>query len=250
MEILIKSNSSYNYLWPIINDKTTHLKKLNVCVNDNLGFNFNDNITLLKYNQSDSYPVRLISLLEQINSDYVLLLHDVDIILNFDTKKIEDYLTVVKENKIDRLSLGVYNGSEKIEKDDIVICKLHKHMSRNFFTPFDYSPSIYNKKKLIDFYSNFKNETYRGLELNENAQNYISKNFNTFGIQKNPKIDLIYHRGFVFTKDFNFLHITVQGKFLNRESYFDLIGDFDEIKNKYNLNIESSNTSVQKNELF
>lgn len=251
LEILLKTNTHYNHLWPILNDTTHNFESIYICSNDFLDFNFNKNIKLIRYNQSDSYTKRLINILKNLESKYVLITHDVDIILNFNFNALNKYKQIIEENDVDRLSLGVYNGNDIIDLNGYKICKLYRHMSKNFFTPFDYTPSIYNREKLIDFYSNFENETYRGLELNENAQQYIVKNFKSYGIQKSDNIKLIYHRGFVYSEDFNFLHLTVQGKFLSRESYFDLIEDFEKIKFKYNLsNIESMDSKdLQKNEI-
>lgn len=248
-DIIIKSNSHYSHLWPIINDTTSHFNKVYLCIDDDLGFKFNNNINIIKYDLNLSYPSRLISILENIDSDYILLSHDVDILLNFDIIKYNKYLNIIKDNNIDRLSMGVFVGNDIIEDGMLKICKLEKHMSTNFLTPYDYAPSIYNRIKILDFYKNFRTETYKNLEHNELAQSYINDNLNCYGIQKNENLKLIYHRGFVYTSDFNFLHLTISGKFMNEENYFDLISDFNKIKDKYNLNLPIKNYNLSKQEI-
>lgn len=247
--IIIKSNSHYSYLWPIINDTTSHFNTVYLCVDNDLGFKFNKNIIIIKYDSNLSYPSRLVSILKNIDSDYILLTHDVDIILNFNILLFNKYLNIVKDNNVDRLSFGVFVGNDIIEQDMLKICKLEKNISVNFLTPYDYAPSIYNRIKILDFYENFNTESYKNLEHNELAQSYIINNLNCYGIQKNENLKLIYHRGFVYTSDFNFLHITISGNFMNEENYFDLINDFNNIKNKYNLNLNTQNYNLSKQEI-
>lgn len=239
-------------MWPIINDTTKEFNSIILCSNNFDDFNFNKNLTLLTYEQGQNYTKRLISILRQVGSEYVLLSHDVDLILNFNFSRLEIYMKIIEENKIDRLSLGVFdNPSQQIEYEGLTVCKLHRNLGRNFFTPFDNSPAIYDREKLIRFYECFSDETYNSLEQNENAQQYFLKNMNCYGIQKNDNIKLIYHRGLVYSYDFNFLHITVAGKFLSKESYFDLMNDFERIKFTYRLyDIASTDSKdLQKNEI-
>ena len=68
---------------------------------------------------------------------------------------------------------------------------------------------------------------------------------------KSEKINLVYHRGFVFSSDLNFLHITVKGKLLNLDYYYDLKDDLLKIIDKYKLNLQTSeeNRFISKNEI-
>jgi hypothetical protein len=250
---VIKTNSSYSYLWPIIKDFCSDIPNLKILIDEGSIFNFGENSECIFYDSKLNYTKRLISCLSQIDSDYILLLHDVDLVLNIDQEKIKSYLKLSIDNSIDRISLGVYKGmGDIINLGDISVCKLIPGFSQNFFTPFDYSPSIYNKKSLLDFYSQFPFETYSGLELNPKAQEWINENLKCYGIHFDEKIKCIYHRGFVFTEEFNFLHITVKGKFLPLDFYYDLKDRFLEIVKKYELdNIETEKISyhIHKNTL-
>jgi hypothetical protein len=173
--------------------------------------------------------------------------------LNFDYEMFEYYFDIIKENKIDRLSFGVYdNINNTIQKNKIVICRLEPRISKNFYTPFDHTPSIYKRKSLIELYNIFNQETYVSVEQNPQVQTHVNENYKFYGIQKTNDITLKYHRGFVFSEFFNFLHITVQGKFLPKKLYYDLIPDFEKIINDYNLSsigFHDENLIVEKNEL-
>jgi hypothetical protein len=254
MKIIIITNSSYSYLWPILNDKLNKCKNIFICLDSNPNqFIFNENFSLINYDANLNYSKRVKSILEKIDDDYIVLLHDIDIILNFDNEMLEKYLSIVKENNIDRLSFGVYNNPNKIiQKNNLVVCKLDLRISNNFFTPFDHTPSIYNRKSLIELYTIFNEESYVSVEQNLNVQIYVNENYKFYGIQKTNDIILKYHRGFVFSEFFNFLHITVQGKFLPKNLYYDLIEDFEKIINDYeltNISYHDDSLFIQKNEL-
>lgn len=245
MNFVLKTNSAYSYLWPIINDLTKNFNKLNILVDNLNEFEFNKNIKVHYYDINDKYPVRLKKYLNNIDSDYVFLIHDVDLILNFNFELFEKYLNLVKEKNIHRLSFGVFDGLNLITNNSLSICKLDKqNMSQNFLTPFDYAPSIFNKNFLIDIYSKFENETYKTLEHNNNLQEYIVKNYNSYGLQKTNNLKINYHRGFSYSQDFNFLHLTVSGEFLKDQCYEDLLTDFLNIKQKYNLNFIKTHNYV------
>lgn len=249
--IVIKTNSYYKYLWNIINDYTKNLSKLILFVDKVDDFKFNDNIELLYYNVELTYTDRISYLIENIKTDYFLLIHDVDLIINLNENKLNEYLNIVLEHNIDRLSLGVFNSSEQLSNGVVNICKLSPNISRNFLTPFDYAPSIYKRETIYNFYKMFSGIGYKQLELDNKAQNYFYNNLSSYGIQKSNDINLIYHRGFVYTSDFNFLHITVAGNLLEDESYFDLKNKFIDIRDKYGLGFIPVMKSgyIQKNEI-
>lgn len=249
-DIIVISNSTYNYLWPIIND---YCKDLNIyvslCIEDNydIDTSFCNNIRIIRYDPNVSYSQRMIQILSLLNSDYVLLFHDVDIVLNLNVELLKRYIETMKLHSIDRLSLGVYNHKNEIDiinHKGVSFCNLKDHKSLNFFTPFDHSASIYNKQSSLELYNHFKKESYASIELNGNVQNYVRKCMKSFGIQKNDSLKLIYHRGFVYTSDFNFLHITVQGRTLQPRMYFDLQDTFHKIMRKYKLDFLLSWPSV------
>lgn len=237
MEIVIKSNSAYKYLWPIIDDLTRNINaKINVALNDSHTYNFNKNIRIINYDSKLNYTKRLVHILNQINTEYVLIMHDIDLILNLNTDKLQEYFRAVIKNNIDRLSLGVFdNPDDKIIHNNIEICSLHTKKSPHFFVPFDYAPSIYRRKKIIDFYDKFSHENYRTLEVNDEAVKYFNDNFKSYGIQYNKSLKVIYHRGYAFCEHFNFLHITVRGFLLDYDNYFDLKPQLLKFISKYKL---------------
>lgn len=244
---VIYSNSHYNYLWQIINTYSKFLtNKLYLCIDENnSNFIFDKKFEIIYYKKELNYSHRLSKILDKINYKYILLIHDVDLILNINEIKINQIIDTMKTNNIDRVSLGVFKTNDIIINDSIDLCKINSFkISKSFFTPFDYSPSIYNTNNIKLLYNTFINETYVTLEQNQEVQKYVNNNFNVYGISS-TKIHPIYHRGFCYSNDFNFLHITVNGKLLPLKFYFDLQDTVTSIVNKYNLSFLQTIQNIQ-----
>jgi hypothetical protein len=248
--ILLKTHSTYAHLWPIIRFLTQNLANVVVLIDDNIEHNFEHRV--IRYNPLLKYTKRLSFALSQIETDKVLLIHDVDLILNLDLTKLSSLLETFCDHDIDRLSLGVFFGKEIIQDRNNTLCRLYPHMSANFMTPFDYAPSIYKTHKLLELVNSF-DETYSNFELRNDVQDFVNRNFRSFGLQKTSNENLIYHRGFVYSKDFNFLHITVKGKFLPLHFYYDLqpavkdlIAEYDLLKH---IEINHTHGFIPKNTL-
>ena len=187
-----------------------------------------------------------------IDDEYIMLFSDVDIILNIDEKIVDTYKDIMVENNLDRISFGVFNkNKDLLEKNGLQITSINNITDNHFFTPYDYAPSLYKRNSLLKLCQNFPEETYPSFETNDNVQNFVNENFKFYGLQKSENINLLYHRGFVYSSDLNFLHITVKGKLLNLEYYYDLKDILLEIVNKYKLNLQTSeeNRFISKNEI-
>ena len=162
------------------------------------------------------------------------------------------------DNNIDRMSFGVFNTlNNVIEEDDLKICSINVDYSNrfglslssdSFYTPYDYAPSIYNRNKFIKLCETFIFDTYETFERNESVQKYVNANFKCYGIQKNNNIELVYHRGFVYSNDLNILHITVCGTLLPYHLYFDLENKVKDILQEYNISLKQyDSVNINKN---
>lgn len=231
-KILIKTNSSYSYLWPIISNLMKDTPNVIFMIDDDAGYTFQHET--IKYDSQEKYTKRLSSAISQIQTENILLVHDVDLALNLDLFKLSSLLETFCAHDIDRLSLGVFSGQEIIQDQGNTLCRLYPHMSSNFMTPFDYAPSIYKRHKLLELFNSF-DETYPNFELRQDVQDFVNRSFRSFGLQKTDNENLVYHRGFVYSKDFNFLHITVKGKFLPLHFYYDLQKTVEDLIVKHDL---------------
>lgn len=203
------------------------------------------------YDDTLKYTGRWLNILEEINTDYIVIIHDVDILLYFDINIFNIYYSLVLENKIDRLSLSIFNPNSKLSKyiDNIeyAICNLNDIKKTNHYVPYDVSPSVWNKNSFIKLCSIFPNETYASSELNINLQNYCKKTLKCYGISYTSNIQIQYCRGLVYSTYFKFLHITTNGKLLlPYDVYMDTKDDLIKILEKYNIVLKTQESDVLK----
>lgn len=246
MNIILFSHSDYSFLWPIIEEyflKITGIESIFVSNKTSLkkpnGF-----IQYIEYDDSLCYAQRWIrSIIPKINTDYIVIIHDVNILLNCDTEIIKSIINIMRDYHIDRCSLNVFEGIEIINNENIKLCNL-KNANSITFIPYDVCPAIWNKNSFNTLFNNFPNETYRGSELNKELQQYCTINFKIFGIQKdNEKI--YYCLGRPYTNHFKILHITTQNELtFPNEVYMDTKEDFEYIFSKYKLekNVKINNS--------
>jgi hypothetical protein len=237
LTLLLFSHSDYESLWNIIEDSIKNLNFLNKI--------FTCNKTTLqkpkffeKYIEYDDklpYFSRLLyNILPNIESDYLLLVHDVQIIINCNENFIKNIEKIMISKNIDRCSLNVFNGYDIVDLNDIQLCNL-KNAKGNTLLPYDVCPAIWNKNSFKKLLSLFPNETYRNSELNQNIVKYCKENFNIYGIQK-TKDKIYYCIGRPYSENFKVLHITIKNEItFPIEVYMDLINDFKIIYDKYKL---------------
>jgi hypothetical protein len=248
MKKVIISNSNYSHLWDIINDYTEN--NVLVCSDSFKNYNFKHKTFI--YNGELNYVKRLVEILNNVEDEYIVLFSDVDIIIHLDESVLSTYKELMVENNIDRISFGVFNKNKEIlEKNGLVITSINNITDNHFFTPYDYTPSIYKTKSLLRLCESFPNETYSNFETNEHVQNFVNENFKFYALQKSQNLELVYHRGFVYSNNLNFLHITTKGMLLNLDYYYDLKYNLLDILKKYQLNLETTNDNrfISRNEI-
>jgi hypothetical protein len=241
MCLVIFSNSEYSFLWPIIEENINKIKfnkiKLKcifACDVNNLekpkGFD-----QYILYDINNCYAKRWTNdILPNIESNHILVVHDVQIIVNIDEQFILKNMQLMYENSIDRCSLNVFNGNDIIEKDGVKLCNLN-NATGNTLTPYDVCPTIWNKKSLKRLFETFTNETYRTSELNAELQLFCRNNFRCFGQQK-TSAEIFYCLGRPYLYNFKILHITIKKEILNPvEVYMNMKEDFLYYANKYKL---------------
>lgn len=241
--ILLHTNSSYSYLWPIIND---YIKKYNfkkVLAYDSIP----ENTTLpdcfdkyIQYNGYEKFSGRLIPILEQIEEEYVFLIYDVDIVINIDKNALETYIDIMKENNIDRVCSALFNGNGQLHKNSYALCNLNLPLisPSNHFVPADCTSVIWKRNSLIKFFKMFPNETYASLELNNDVLNYCKTKIKCYGIQYTPNLQILYNRGLTYCDKLSFLHITTKGSLLTPlKCYHSYENILKNIITKYNLKL-------------
>ncbi len=237
--LIVFSHSDYKHLWNIIEDSVTKLNDLNPIFISNKN-NINDKpkgfIKYIEYDDNLCYAKRWINdIIPNLSSSYILVVHDTQLVVECNVKKMKELIQLIKTNEVDRCSLNVFKGSDILQdsiSSDIQLCNLNKNVIGNTFTPFDLCPSIWNVQTYLNLWKTFNNETYHNSELNTNLQNYC-KSLKCYGLQKtNDK--LYYCLGRPFKDFFKILFITIKGEIpYPKEVFMDMIPYFDEIYKKF-----------------
>ena len=237
MSLIIFSHSDYSYLWPIIEEciqKIPQLTPIFVCnktdINKPNGFT-----KYIEYDDKLCYSQRWTKdILPYIDEKYILVVHDVQLIVNCDINFIHKIIQIMLENRIDRCSLNVFNGKHIVKNYNIKLCDLNSAHG-NTLTPYDVCPAIWKTDSLKKLFNTFPNETYRTSELNEELQIFCRNNLRCFGLQKiNAKI--YYCLGRPYFEYFKILHITIKNELmLPVDVYMDVKNEFLYFLEKYKL---------------
>lgn len=183
------------------------------------------------YDDSLPYASRILSLSE-LNEKYILLIHDIDIIVKKDDDVINHLTKHMMENNIDRIDLQCRYEWDMLNKNRIYIennnstIELREQKDINNYI-YNVNPSIWKLNTLLDIMTKFKNESYRSIE-NLSVMQYCLK----YKIYKLYSENYIKCGWFSCLPFFQFIHITHKGKLLPRtENRLDnhLITDYNKI---------------------
>jgi len=134
-----------------------------------------DNI--IEYQDNLPYSSKLLSVLNNISTEYLLFNHDVNILFNHvDQDVISHLIYTMSEQKIDSIRLSTSGINEKIEKNKYttvnnIISKDSYHLT--------VQPTLWRTSSFIDICSKLKGINYRDFEQ-EKSQIYASKQKNCY----------------------------------------------------------------------
>ena len=236
---LFFSHSENNDLWGYMTHKLFHLPaefKKYICIEngaDTTPLNFFDKV--LFYEESDSYDKRLAVALEAVSTKYVILIHDNDLIIEFDNLLFTRLVTAIEKNNIDRCMFGVVSR----ESHDVVsvsetdaICKTNDLSCPYFMLPFDVGPSVWNVASLKAALAVVPNTQYRDIESSL-IQDYCKKKLNMYGFLTNRFMPSVYVVGRPFYPNFQFLHIFTRRKLMYPQMYMDQMDNLVKIIESY-----------------
>ena len=234
---LFYSHSDYSDLWEILKDTTSKLiptkyRRL-VAVNANsssqpVGFD-----EILTYDDSLNYSDKVLSLINQIPTEYVAFIHDNDLMMSFSDVVFVELLSTIKTHNMDRCMFGVIgrnNGS--IQSKDFNLVNTNSTKSSHFAIPYDVSPSIWRTQAFKDALAVVPNTSYRDIE--ESAiQTYCKEKLNVYGFASDEHKRAFYTIGRPFSEPFQFLHMFVRGKCYEPYVYMEQAENFKQIIMNY-----------------
>jgi hypothetical protein len=259
LNFVIYGHTDYLDVLQIQTDYSDTIKNKILFINKN---NFNLESIYEKYNKvifyddSKSYPQRLSECLNQINDVYVLLCHDIDILINVNEKLISELHNFLVHNNFDRIDLkhssslnstlfyqctnpmdfNTWESTDRYHNDD----KLYLIRQTN---PSDYiynvNPSIWKRETLLEIMNSFPHKNYRTIE-DIDVQIFTQK-YTIFKMFSQEKKQCGH---FDCINDFMFFHITHNGSFvpfnndystIYGQSYLEIKTHYENMVDKYNL---------------
>jgi len=256
---IVYSHTSYLDILNIQTDYLSGHGNLTLFINSNnlsLDNLYNKYNRVIFYDDSFQYAKRLLDCLTQIDDEYFLLIHDIDIVLNVDGEILKSFYEFMKSKNVDRVDLKQshnLNVSNVIEVSKDVSPALWCVINTNEIgegiylvkqeDPKDFiynvNPSIWKRKSLLQLLNTYSEKTYRTIE-GIDVQNYC-KCFDVYKLYSKNAIECGY---FICLDIFKFLHISHSGKLLRltntftteyNQSYVPISEDYINIVNNYNL---------------
>jgi|688.fasta_scaffold48060_4 hypothetical protein len=213
--VVVYSHSDYSDVLKIQTDYTSKINNKILLINEQ----FNDKEIISKYNKvikyddTQPYSNRLLNL-SNIDSEFILFIHDIDIILEYNDDFIDSCISKMKEEKIDRIDLQYYSNdwNPNTKKIDLIYSEKKVQLVRQENLDgfiYNVNPSIWRLNTFINIMSNFLNRTYRDIEFPD-VQKYSSQ-FDIYKLYNDSFLQVGY---FKCLEEFIFLHISHTGMFL------------------------------------
>jgi hypothetical protein len=232
ISFLFYSHSEYNDLWPILIDTlhklpTSCKKYIGVDRNDISGLEGFD--TVLCYTPSLPYPQKVLSLLEQITTPYVVFIHDNDLIMNFNTDSFSQLMDRIRTESIDRCMFGIVNSTPDTSQT-IVLQQVNHYSCPTFMVPYDVGPSIWKTESFKRALASVPDATYRNIEQST-IQDFCNTHLKMYAFLSHERV--YYVMGRPFPKQFQFLHLCVGGNLYEEPYYMDQRENFIHLKQRY-----------------
>jgi hypothetical protein len=155
------------------------------------------------YNESLNYSKRVLQCLQQIDDEYILFFHDMDIVTQCSIPQLTRCIEFMKSKEIDRVDLQY---SDLIQESAIPFENVMLTKSTCYI--YNVNPSLWKRSVFLNIMERF-DKSYRDIE-NQETQTYC-ESFSVYKLWSPKKI----HAGYFHVTDlFVFLHITHGGRML------------------------------------
>lgn len=211
--------------------------------------------SVIYYNDENPYAQRIIECMGQIDHTTFLLTHDIDILLNCDSKTIRGIFDFVESGRADRVDLKQttnlnsfkFLDINKLEKENLSPSSAIDLQIGQFLVkeedPSNYiynvNPSIWSKRSLTEIMLRFPNKDYRNIE-GADVQSFCQK-YKVYKMYSGNHLKCGYFDCLDF---FVFLHITHGGRLLpinesltslHGQPYTDISHEYGKIISKFDL---------------
>lgn len=166
--------------------------------------------TTILYDGATQYMQRLAACIEQVPAAYLIVSHENDILLQYDTSAMNALVATMKEHQIDSVDLKHNDTSE--ERIEVTPTLFVSNVTNPF--TFRVQPRLWKKESAIKFFSANPTTTYRRAE-NTNVQASMKsqkqKTYEAYSANSIPSWYFAVHNGI---PEYLFIHITNGNKFV------------------------------------
>ena len=237
---------SHTEFLDLLNIQYDHLQgrgHLTLCINKNdldLENLYKKYDHVVFYDGNLTYGQKLLSCINQVDYEYILLLHDIDIVFEANNVRILELLHFLKKNDFDRVDFQLAYDFNSTHRDTIGDDNLHLVKSSNTDTrsqgyPFNVQPSIWKKETLTKILHKFSHLGYRTIE--QDVVQEFAVQFNIFKLFEKRS----YRCGYLTClSPFKYLHLTHGRELLRLENLkpeecVDIVEPYNTIVDKYKL---------------
>ncbi|MBC8147444.1 MAG: hypothetical protein H8E98_05610 [Bacteroidetes bacterium] len=187
------------------------------------------------YNDELPYASRLLNL-SKLNVEYILFIHDIDIIVEKNDSIIELLVNIMtKKQNIDRVDLQYipehynFTNAIKVESNEFEKFFLIKQENENHYI-YNVNPSIWKLSSFLEMLTEFQSESYRTIELKPTQ--LFCKKYKVYKLYSDNYISCGWFGCLSF---FQFIHITHYGELLPMANN----NLSEELNSKYHLIIQN-----------
>lgn len=165
---------------------------------------------VLRYKNDEPFATRIHNAVKQINEEYLLLMHEVDLVVSLDKKFLDLIAEKMITMGIDKVDLQncPNHHAPKYENFTTIQVTEKTYIGRTSF-PYDQyvynvQPTLWKTSSLIRALENYREHTYRSIEYS-GIQQFCSEQLNSYRTVSSTPLSMGY---FSSIEEFVFLHLT------------------------------------------
>ena len=197
--------------------------------------------TFITYNDTDTYAQKMVTILSQINTPYVLFSHDNNIILHNDATIFAKLFATFKAVNADRLVLEI---EQSVHKSPVIQVSEQAGIQQttDYYYYFNVQTGIWKTHVYLDIFRQFSTYTYRDIE-NPEVQQYVRTKYKVYRLANVTGIVRAVH--FLFPHYFQFLHVTMRQQWVGFHIFQDLEHEWRRLFSAYKLDANKRGWRMQ-----
>jgi len=237
LTIVSHCHSDYNDIWPAF---FHYLNKINlpkvIGVNSKSiisPFIDNNTSTVVEYDESFLFPQRILNLLSEVKTPYILYIQDNFIPIFYNLDKLNQCINWLESNSYDGLQLYIHNSENSNPNLIKISDDIYTYENSVSSYPYTVHPCIWNRDSLFQMFLNHKNSTYRNIEID--VSDYVFRTMKVFRFANVGKT--LSTNGCRLLSYFKHIHIINFRMFNHFDDFGDLKVEYENLFKRFNFDI-------------